>query len=98
MKKHVIENRRHRDETLELPKFKDQRKRVRRTIKRDEGGFPGGASGKESAANTGDTRGISLFPGLGQPPGVGNYKLLQSSCLENAMDRRAWQAIVHGLT
>ena len=48
MKKHVIENRRHRDETLELPKFKEQRKRVRRTIKR-EGGFPGGASGKESA-------------------------------------------------
>ena len=30
--------------------------------------------------------------------GVGNDNLFQDSCLENSMDRGAWQAIVHGAT
>ena len=30
-------------------------------------------------------------------PGVGNGNPLQYSCLENPMDRAAWQAIVHGV-
>ena len=30
--------------------------------------------------------------------GEGNGDLLQSSCLENPMDRGAWQATVHGVT
>ena len=30
--------------------------------------------------------------------GEGNEHLLQYSCLENFMDRGAWQAIVHGVT
>ena len=30
--------------------------------------------------------------------GEGNGNLLQHSCLENSMDRRAWQATVHGVT
>ena len=30
--------------------------------------------------------------------GEGNGNSLQSSCLENAMDRGAWQATVHGVT
>ena len=34
--------------------------------------------------------------GLGRSPGVGNGNPLQYSCLGNPMDRRAWQAIVHG--
>ena len=37
--------------------------------------------------------GLSL--GLGTFPGEGNGYLLQFSCLENLMDREAWQAIVH---
>ena len=38
-----------------------------------------------------------LIPGLGRSPrGHGNP--LQYSCLENSMDRRAWQAAVHGVT
>ena len=32
-----------------------------------------------------------------QSPGVRNDNLLQYSCLENSMDRRAWQVIVHGV-
>ena len=36
-------------------------------------------------------------PGLERPPGEGNGNPLQFSCLENPMDRRAWQATVHGI-
>ena len=32
------------------------------------------------------------------PPGEGNGKLLQYSCLEHPLDRGAWQATVHGIT
>ena len=35
---------------------------------------------------------------LGREEGEGNGKPLQYSCLENPMDRGAWQAIVHGVT
>ena len=37
-----------------------------------------------------------MIPGLGRPPGGGHGNPLQYSCLENAMDRGAWQATVHG--
>ena len=57
-------------------------------------GFPGGSDSKESACNAGDT---DLIPGLGRSPGVGNGNPLQYSCLENSMDREAWQATVHGV-
>ena len=35
------------------------------------------------------------IPGLGRSPGEENDNPLQHSCLENPMDRGAWQAIVH---
>ena len=56
--------------------------------------FPGGSDGKESAYNTGD---LGVIPGLGRSPGEGNGYSLQYSCLENSMDRGAWQVTVHGL-
>ena len=34
-------------------------------------------------------------PGMGKSPREGNGNLLQYSCLENPMDRGAWQAAVH---
>ena len=55
-------------------------------------GFPGGSDSKESACNGGAW---GLTPGLGRSPGEGNGNPLQCSCLENSMDRGAWQAIVH---
>ena len=58
-------------------------------------GFPGGSDGKESACNAGDQGSV---PGLGLSPGEGNGYLLQYSCLENSMNREAWQAIVYGIT
>ena len=36
------------------------------------------------------------MPGLGRSPGEENGKPLQYSCLENPMDRGAWQATAHG--
>ena len=57
-------------------------------------GFPGGSVVKESACNAGDPGSV---PGLGRSPGEGNSNPFQYSCLENSMDRGAWQAIVHGL-
>ena len=35
--------------------------------------------------------------GGGRSPGGGNSNALQYSCLENSMDRGAWQAKVHGV-
>ena len=61
-------------------------------------GLPRWLSGKESAANAGDKRdardGESILR-LGRSPGVGNGNPLQYSCLENSMDRGAWQATVY---
>ena len=49
---------------------------------------------KSPPANAGD-RDVGLIPGSGRSPGEGNGNPLQYSCLENLMDREAWQAIVH---
>ena len=56
--------------------------------------FPGGSDGKASVYNAGDPGSI---PGLGRSPGEGNGNPLQYYCLENPMDRGAWQAAVHGV-
>ena len=61
-------------------------------------GFPGGAVVKNPLANAGDTRDVGLIPGSGRSPGVGNGNPLQSSCLENSMERGDWWAILHGAT
>ena len=50
---------------------------------------------KNLPANAGDTRDASSIPGSGRSPGGGHGDPLQSSCLENPMDRGAWWAIVH---
>ena len=56
--------------------------------------LPRWRGGKEPASNAGD---LGPVPGLGRSPGGGNGNPLQYSCLENPMDRRAWQATVHGV-
>ena len=38
-----------------------------------------------------------LIPGSGRSLGVGNSNPLQYPCLENSMDRGAWQATIHGV-
>ena len=56
--------------------------------------IPWWLSGKESACNTGDS---GLIPGSGRSPGERHGNPLQYSCLENPMDRAAWQATDHGV-
>ena len=61
-------------------------------------GLPRWLSGKElPLANAGDARDSSSTPGSGRSSGVGNGTSLQYSCLENPVDRGAWQATVHGV-
>ena len=55
---------------------------------------PCGSDGKESACNVGT---LGSIPGSGRSPGEGNGNPLQYSCLGNSMDKRAWQATVHGV-
>ena len=57
-------------------------------------GFPGSSVGKDSTCNAGDS---GSTPGCRRSPGGGNGNPLQYSCLENPMDRGAWQATVHGV-
>ena len=57
-------------------------------------GFPGGSDGKEPAWNAEDP---DSTPGLERSSGEGNGYAFQYSCLENSMDRGAWQSTVHGV-
>ena len=57
--------------------------------------FPGGSDSKDSACNMG---GLGTIPGLGRSPRGGHGNPLMYSCLENSMDKAAWQAAVHGIT
>ena len=57
-------------------------------------GFPGGSVVKNPPANAGD---LGLIPGSGRFPGESKGNPLQYTCLENPMDRGAWQTTVHGI-
>ena len=50
---------------------------------------------KHLPVNAWDMRDAGSVPGLGRSPGRRHGNPLQYSCLENPMDRGAWQAIVH---
>ena len=50
---------------------------------------------KKTVCNTGDPDSI---PGSGRSLREGNGNPFQYSCLENPMDRGAWQATVHGIS
>ena len=57
-------------------------------------GFPDGSVDKEAACNARDTGDTSLILESGRSPGGENGNPLQDSCLENSMDRGAWQVTV----
>ena len=58
-------------------------------------GFACSSVGEETACSVGDQ--VSI-PGSGRSHGEGNENPFQYSCLENAMDRGALHATVHGIT
>ena len=53
---------------------------------------------KNLPANARDVRDTGSILGSGRSPGGGHGNPLQYSCLENALDRGAWQATVHRVT
>ena len=53
---------------------------------------------KNPSANAGDSRDMGSIPGSGRSPEGGHGNPPQDSCLENPMDRGAWQATVNGVT
>ena len=53
---------------------------------------------KNLPANAEYIRDAGLIPGLGRSPRGGHGNPLQYSCLENPMDRGAWQTRVHKVT
>ena len=57
-------------------------------------GFPCGPVTKDSACNAGDS---GSTPGWERSPGEGNDNPFQYSCLENPMEKEAWQTTVHGV-
>ena len=50
---------------------------------------------KNPPDNAGDIRDMGWILGSGRSPGGGHGNPIQSSRLENPMDRGAWQATVH---
>ena len=53
---------------------------------------------KNPPANAEDIRDSGSIPGSERFPGEGSCYPLQYSCLENSMDRGAWQTIVYGVS
>ena len=53
---------------------------------------------KNLPAKAGNVREVGLSPGLERPLGGGHSNSLQYSCLENPMDRGAWQAVVYSVS
>ena len=52
---------------------------------------------KKLPAKAADIKNLGSIPGLRRSPGGRNGNLLQYLCLENPMDRGAYQATVHGV-
>ena len=67
----------------------------RNNLELSEHDCPAGSRGEKSAWNAGAP---GTKPGSRRSPGGGNGNPLQNSCLENSMDRGAWQATVHGVS
>ena len=51
---------------------------------------------KNLPSNGGDTKDVGSISGLGKSPGEGDGSPLQYSCLDNPLDRGAWQATLQG--
>ena len=62
---------------------------------RGKWGFPVALVVKDPPASAGDLRTAGPIPGLGRFPGEGSGDPCQYSCLENPMDRGAWQVTAH---
>ena len=90
----LLPNRLRWGETKELKLFRGQEPPSCHMYSQNLTTHLGGSVSKESAFNAGDS---SSFPGSGRPLGERNHNPLLYSCLENSINREAWQAAVHGV-
>ena len=64
-------------------------------------GFPGGTGTKNLPDNAEDAKRMGSIPRWERTSEGGNgnsiLEIFQYSCLENSMDKGAWQATVHGV-
>ena len=74
---------------------RDQHVEINRRVETRIVGFPWQFRWKRIHISAGHQDSI---PGLGRSPGAGHGNPLLYSCLENPMERRAWQARVHRVT
>ena len=70
------------------------KKKQKTELPYDPAGFPGGPSGENLPADAGGVRDGGSTPGLERAPGGRHSNPLQYFCLENSMDRGAWQDTV----
>ena len=61
------------------------------------GAYQGALLVKNPSASARGAKDMGSVPGSGRSPGGGHGRPLPYSCLENPMDRGAWQATVHGV-
>ena len=59
---------------------------------------PGGSVVKNPPVNAGNTRNMGSTPGSGRSAGGENGNPPQFSCMENPMEKGAWQATIHSIT
>ena len=62
-----------------------------------DGGFPGGASGKEPGCQFRRCERRGFDPWIGKICWIRAWQPTLYSCLENPMDREAWRATVYGV-
>ena len=77
-----------------LEKFAEVRRPADRALAQywKDDGFSGALVVQNLPASPGATGDVGSIPGLGRTSGEGHGNPLQYSCLENPMDRGAWQA------
>ena len=63
----------------------------------DQANYQAAQMVKNLSSSAGDIRDVGWITGSGRAPGGGHGNPLQYSCLENPMDRGAWQDTVHGV-
>ena len=92
-----VRNKRKAAISMRVRNYTDSQVLLRLNISRDDLGLPWWLSSRESA-HAGDTKDMSLIPGLGRSPGGGHNIHSSNPCLENPMDRGAWWTTVHRVT
>ena len=84
-----------REHTVKLKEKQEGKCQCEEQTGQDNSIFPGVQVAKKPPADAGDIRDVGSIPGSERSLEGGHGNPLWYSCLENSMDRGAWQATVH---